>query len=457
MRKNFRKLVLLFTLFYFSFNSVQAQSNVIDQIVWVVGDEAILKSEIEGARREMLAAGQRFEGDPYCLIPEQIAVQKLFLHQAKIDSIDVPLSSVNREVEYNLNRMIQYYGSQEKLVEYLGQSINEIREDMQDRLRENAITDEVRKKLIGKIKLTPAEISRYYNKLPKDSLPYIPKTVEVQIITTKPPISLKETDAIKNRLRDYTDKVNKGESSFSTLALMYSEDDESAKRGGELGFTGRNSFVPEFANAAFSLTDPKKISNIVESEYGYHIIQLIERRGDRINVRHILLKPKVQTDDMNKTIARMDSLRNDIVSNKFSFEEAAMYLSSDKDTKNNNGLMANLRSNGMHQGTSRFEMQDLPAEVSNVVKGLSVGEISQPFIIKEYNGKEVVAMVKLKQRVEGHRANISDDFEIMKTIVENEKSEQILKKWLQKKIKDTYVWINEDWRNCDFQYEGWLK
>lgn len=457
MRKNFRKLVLLFTLFYFSFNSVQAQSNVIDQIVWVVGDEAILKSEIEGARREMLAAGQRFEGDPYCLIPEQIAVQKLFLHQAKIDSIDVPLSSVNREVEYNLNRMIQYYGSQEKLVEYLGQSMNEIRESLQDRSREDEITRQVRMKLIGKIKLTPAEISRYYNKLPKDSLPYIPKTVEVQIITTKPPISLKETDAIKNRLRDYTDKVNKGESSFSTLALMYSEDDESAKRGGELGFTGRNSFVPEFANAAFSLTDPKKISNIVESEYGYHIIQLIERRGDRINVRHILLKPKVQTDDMNKTIARMDSLRNDIVSNKFSFEEAAMYLSSDKDTKNNNGLMANLRSNGMHQGTSRFEMQDLPAEVSNVVNGLSVGEISQPFIIKEYNGKEVVAMVKLKQRVEGHRANISDDFEIMKTIVENEKSEQILKKWLQKKIKDTYVWINEDWRNCDFQYEGWLK
>ena len=315
----------------------------------------------------------------------------------------------------------------------------------------------MQRKLIGEIKMTPSEIRKFYNQLSKDSLPTIPTTVEVQIITFEPKIPFDVTDAIKARLRDFTEQINSGKMEFSTLARLYSEDPASAARGGEMGFMSKTDLVPEFANVAFNLSDPKRVSQVVQTEYGYHIIQLIEKRGNRINCRHILLRPKVSEKELTEATARMDSLYADLQANKFSFEEAATFVSYDKDTRNNKGLMVNQNHEGNNFGTPKFEMQELPQEVGKVVYNMQVGEISKPFTMISNKQKEVVAIVKLKSRTEQHKANLSDDFQAMKNMVEQQKREDLLDEWIKKKQKTTYVRIAEGWRNCDFKYPGWVK
>lgn len=450
-----RKLVLLIILLG-SGILTYAQNNVIDEIIWVVGDEAILKSDVEKVRLGMLSRGERIDGDPYCLIPEQLAVQKLFLDQAKIDSIDVPVAVINSGLSRYENNVIANLGSKEKAEEYLGATMTQLREEWRDQIRNDYLVTEVKKNLVGKkTNLTPSEVRKYYAQLPKDSLPYVPTKVEVQIITNEPVIPLKEIDLVKDRLRDYTNRINAGTADFATLAIMYSEDPGSAPNGGELGFMGRAELLPEFSSVAFSLSDPKKVSNIVETEYGFHIIQLIERRGDRANFRHILIRPKVSTEEMNTARLRLDSIANDIRANKFTFEDATV-LSFDKDTRKNNGLMVNHKES-VNFGTPRFTMEELPTEIGKMVNTMKVGEISPAFTMKQANGKEVVAIIKLKTKTEGHIANVSDDYQTLKEIVEGKKHEELLKKWLQTKIKDTYIRIDQDWVNCDFQYPDWIK
>ncbi|MBB4034449.1 peptidyl-prolyl cis-trans isomerase SurA [Dysgonomonas hofstadii] len=434
----------------------KAQDNIIDQIIWVVGDEAILKSDVEKARLMLLSRGERIEGDPYCFIPEQLAVQKLFLDQAKIDSVDVPASELSRGVASYEKRVIANLGSKEKAEEYMQAPMSQLREEWREEIRNDYLVTEAKKNIVGKkTSLTPSEVRRYYSQLPQDSLPYIPTTVEVQIITIEPIIPLTEIDKVKERLRDFTNRINAGETSFSSLAIMYSEDG-SAANGGETGFNGRGQWVPEFASMAFSLNDPKKVSNIVETEYGFHIIQLIERRGDLINVRHILMRPKVPAEEIDKAINRLDTIATYIKENKVSFEEAAGGISTDKDTRRNNGLMVN-RKESSNYGTPRFTMEELPAEVGRVVDKMKIGEVSAPFKMMQNNGKEAVAIVKLRSRTEGHVANVSDDYQALKEIVEAKKEEEVLKKWLQNKIKDTYIRIEDNWKNCDFLYSGWVK
>lgn len=447
---------ILLTILFGSALFCKAQDNVVDKIIWIVGDEAILKSDVEKTRMMILSKGGRVEGDPYCFIPEQLAMQKLFLDQAKIDSIDVPAANVSRAVMQQENNVIANLGSKEKAEEYLQAPMTQLREEWREDIKNNFLVEEVKKKIIGKgNNLTPSEVRRYYSQLPKDSLPYIPTIVEVQIITNEPVIPPSEIDKVKEELRGYTDRVNAGES-FSTLAIMYSDEPSAPQTGGEQGFRGRAEWVPEFSNMAFSLSDPKKVSNIVETEYGFHIIQLIERRGDLINVRHILRRPKVPEESFVKTITKMDSVVNFIKEGKVTFEDATS-VSYDKDTRNNNGLMVNRNMESTNYGTPRFEMEDLAPEISNVIKDMKVGEVSAPFRLKLRNQKDVVAIVKLKNRIEQHVANVSDDYLILKEIVENNKQQEILKKWLQSKIKATYIFIDEEWRNCDFQYSGWVK
>ncbi|MDR0547670.1 MAG: peptidylprolyl isomerase [Dysgonamonadaceae bacterium] len=439
--------------------NISAQDNVIDEVIWVVGDDVILRSDVEKARMDMQMYKERMNGDPYCVLPEQMAIQKLYLHQAKLDSIEVPDSQVYPYVERLINERINMAGSKEKLEEYLRQPISAIRDDWRKMVKEQELTRSMQQKIVGSVKVTPADVRSFFNRIPQDSLPFIPTTVEVEIITQEPKISIEEIDDIKRSLRDYTEQITSGKREFSTLARMYSEDVESAKRGGELGFVGRTSLVPEFATVAFELNDPKKVSRIVETEYGYHIIQLIEKRGDRINVRHILLKPRVSKEELAASVLRMDSIRNDIVSGKFTFEEAAPYISQDKDTRNNKGLMVNkghqMERPSERTGTARFEMEELPPEIAKAIAELQVGDISQPFTFINANQKEVVAIVKLKSRSEGHKASLSEDYQALKGMVENEKQETILQKWLEKKIKDTYIRINDNWKNCDFQTPGW--
>lgn len=448
---NIRVIALLALAFSGSLAAF-AQDNVIDEVVWVVGDDAILKSEVEEARLNAIYERRQFDRDPYCVIPEEIAVQKLFLHQAALDSIEVSESEVIQQVDYMTNVYITNLGSREKMEEYFNKTSSQIRETLRDNARDGLRVQKMQQKLVGEIKVTPAEVRRYFKDLPQDSIPYIPTQVEVQIITQQPKVPLEEIEDVKRRLREYTERINNGES-FAMLARMYSEDRGSALNGGELPFYGRGQLDPAFANVAFNLQDPNKVSKIVESEFGFHIIQLMEKRGERIKVRHILLKPHIPQTALDAANARLDSIADDIRNNKFSFEDAASILSHDKDTRNNHGLLPNPNNN-----TSKFEMQELPPEIAKVVDQMKVGEISEAFtMIPQKTGKEECVIVKLKSRTNGHKATISEDYQSLKAIVLEKRRDEVLDKWIREKQKHTYVRINENWRNCTFKYPGWIK
>ncbi|MGN1253916.1 MAG: peptidylprolyl isomerase [Prevotella sp.] len=435
--------------------AIVPQQSIIDEVIWVVGDEPILKSDVEQMRMQGLAEGISFGNDPDFSIPEQLAVQKLFLHQAEIDSIQVTETEVAQGVNQQINRWIEMAGSKEKLEEYRKQSINDMRSELHDQFRDQQLIQKMKENLVKDVKVTPADVRAYFRNLPEDSVPYVPTEVEVEILVSAPKIRQAEINRVKDELRDFTDRVNKGETTFSTLARLYSEDPGSARQGGELGYTGRGLLDPNFAAVAFNLTDPKKISKIVESEFGYHIIQLIDKRGDKINVRHILLKPKVSQDEIDAATHRLDSISNDIHAGKFTFEQAASYLSDDKDTRNNEGLMSNSTANGM---TSRFQMKDLPTEVARVVDTMKVNEISQPFEMINSKGKTVVAMVKLKSRTLGHKATITEDFQVMKDVVLNKEREKTIHDWVVDKIKHTYVRMLPQYREPGkYEYQGWVK
>lgn len=430
-----------------------AQNNIAEEVAWMIGDTPIYKSEIEQAYQEAQQDRRQINGDPYCVIPEQIAIQRLFLHQADIDTVEVQPSQVSSRVESQINYFITDLGSKEKVEQYFRKSIPELREMYTSLITDNYRVDQVQRNLTEDIKATPSDVRKYFNNLPTDSIPYVPLQVEVKIITLKPAIPQQEIDNVKARLRDYAERVNNGESEFSTLAILYSEAPE-GMYGGELGFMGRSQLVPEYAAVAFNLNDPKKVSKIVETEYGYHIIQLIEKRGDRINTRHLLLRPKVSEQDLADAKERLDSIRTEmILSGRVPFEEATKYISQDKDTRNSKGVMVN-----QDTGTTHFEMSQLPQEIARVVATMQPGEISEAFIMKDpKNEREQVAIVKLEARHEAHQANFADDYQLIKDMYENAQRQRILDEWLNKKIRDTYVRIEEGWRGCDFEHKGWIK
>jgi peptidyl-prolyl cis-trans isomerase SurA len=350
-----------------------------------------------------------------------------------------------------MNNALSQLGSKEKVEEYYGKTFAKLREERREINRNLMTENEVKSKLVGNITTTPSEVRQYFNTLPIDSIPMIPAESEVEIITVEPQYSASDIEAIKERLRGFTERVNKGEN-FSTLALMYSEDRLSARVGGELGFMGKGQLLPEFANVAFALTDPKKVSKIVETEYGFHIIQLIEKRGDRVNCRHILLKPEISATERNKALLRLDSIADLIRTDKMKFETAADYYSFDKDTKSNGGLMVNPRT-----GTPRFQLEELPNGVRDLVYKMNVGEVSKPFSMVTDKQKDVCAIIRVKSKSKAHRASLTEDFQQLKQLVINKKSEKILNDWIIEKQKKTYVRINEKWRNCEFQYPGWIK
>lgn len=430
------------------------EGSIVDEVVWVVGDEAILRSDIEMMRMQGMAEGVNWGGNPDCTIPEQLAVQKLFLHQAAIDSIEVTESEITQGVDQQIRRWIEAAGGQEKLEEYRKQSINEMRASLHDDFKNQQLIQKMRHKLAEDIKVSPADVRSYFRTLSEDSIPFVPTEVEVQIIAREPKIKQEEINRVKGLLREYTERVTNGETTFATLARLYSEDPGSARLGGEMDYVGRGLLDPAFANVAFNLTDPKKISKIVETEFGYHIIQLIDKRGDKIKCRHILLKPRVSPNEISEAAAQLDSIRTEIGNGKFSFDEAASFLSEDKDTRNNRGLMSNATADGM---TSRFQMRELPTEIARAVDTMKVGDVSQPFQMINSKGKTVVVIAKLKNRVEGHKATITEDFQVMKDIVLNKEREKTINDWVVNKIKQTYVRMNDRYKDCDFQYQGWNK
>ena len=438
-------------LFLLLAGMIQAQG-IIDEVIWVVGDEAILRSEVEEERLRAQYEGQPINGDPYCVIPEQLAVQKLFLHQAILDSVEANESSVSHQVDMRLNYYINQIGSKEKMEEYFRKTSSEIREEMMTSVRNQMIIQQMQQKLTADIKPTPADIRRYYNSLPLDSLPMMPAQVEVQILSFEPPVPAEETERVKQRLREFTERIQNGSADFGMLARLYSEDTESAKRGGELGFVGKGQLVSEFAEVAFNLNDPKRVSRIVQTEYGYHIIQLIEKKGERINCRHILLRPRISASDKVKAIEQLDSIRRLIVSDSILFEQAVIRYSQDKNTVMNAGLMIN-----PNTGSSRFEYQDLAPEIAKQIYNLNEGDVSQPFVMMDQTkNREVCAIVRVAKKTDVHRANLTDDFQAIKSMLEAKLSADFIHDWILKKQKTTYVQIDPDWQGCDFEYPGWI-
>ena len=432
--------------------TLMAQDNVIDEVIWIVGEEAILRSEVEEERLRAQYEGQSIAGDPYCVIPEQLAVQKLFLHQAELDSIEVNESSVSSQVDMRMNYYISQIGSKEKMEEYFRKSSSEIREEMMTMVRNQMIIQQMQSKLTENISPTPAEVRRYYNALPQDSIPMVPAQVEVQILSIEPSVPLEETERIKSRLREFTERVHTGNADFSMLARLYSEDVESAKRGGELGFVGKGQLVSEFADVAFNLTDPKRVSRIVQTEYGYHIIQLVEKKGDRINCRHILLKPRISSDDKVRAIGKLDSIRTLVVDSGMTFEVAVAKFSEDKNTVMSGGLMTNANT-----GASKFEYQDLPPEIAKQIYTLKEGDVSQPFVMMDRTkNKEICAIVRLKTKRDVHKANLVDDFQVIREMYEQKLRVDLIDKWIRQKQNEIYVSIDPAWRGCDFQYPGWV-
>ncbi len=445
--------IFILTLFMVLPLGVYAQKNLIDEVVAVVGDNAILRSDIEYQYEQALMEGvTNHTGDMKCHIFEQILVQKLMLNQAKLDSITVSENEVVNQVDSRMNYFIQRIGDKEKLEEYFNKSMLQIKRDQMDMVRTQMMTQQMQREITKNIKVTPSEIRAYYRNLPEDSLPMVPTQYEMQQIVIYPKVEMEEIERVKTQLRDFQRQINEGRD-FATLAVLYSEDPGSAAHGGDLGWYTRSGFVPEFANVAFNLQEKNKVSKIVETEFGFHIIQLIDRKGERINVRHILLKPKVSEKNRNEAKSYLDSIATYINDKKLTFEEAALRFSNDKDSRSNGGVMVNAEN-----GSTKFEIGQIPSEIAKSIQNLQEGAMSKPFfMMDERKGKETYRLVVLKRKIAPHRANLADDYKLLQDMMEENLRAKTLKEWIVTKQKETYVTIDKNWRNCDFEYKHWLK
>lgn len=430
--------------------------SIADQVVWMVGDEPILLSDIEYQKLILRSEGQGIEGDLDCIIPERIAIQKLFLNQAKIDSIEANETQVNRMVEMWIQNAISQLGSKEKLEEYFNKKISQIREEQAVQMRNEEIVRAMQQKIAQGIQVSPSEISTFYKSIPQDSLPFIPKTVEVEIIALQPQIPLTEIDRVKSVLRSYADDINEGKREFSTIARLYSEDKRTALQGGEYGFVGKVSLDPTFATAIFNLSDKTRVSPIIKTDEGYHIAQLIEKRGDLVNFRHILVRPVVDEAALSAATKRMDSIAQLIEEGKLAFDQAAALYSEDKNTYNNGGLMINSSNESDFAGSSSFRYEDLPQDIAKIAHELKVGQVSKPFTMRTEKGLEQVAIIRLKEEHPEHIANMNTDFRTIKEMALAKKRSKVIDEWIRTKQKATHIYINEAYRNCTFQYPGWV-
>lgn len=443
-----RKCLLLLVLSILS-GYISAQNNVVDKIVAIVGEEIILKSDIENEFLSEQSQGVISSSSDYRTdILEKQLIQKLLIAQAKIDSIVV----TEDEVENEINNRIQYFtsvlGSNERVESYFGKPIAEIKTDLRAPTREKLIAETMQQHIVDKIRSTPSEIKSFYKKLAKDSLPDIPDKYEIQQIVLKPTVSEAEKERIREQLRGFRDQILNGEKTFNTLAVLYSEDG-AASRGGELGYMSKTGMVPEFAEAAFNLK-PGKISKIVETEFGFHIIQLIDRQGEKINVRHIILQPKVTDREREEALHRLDTVRSYIMDNKMTFEEAAHYFSTDKKTRNNGGLVAGM------DGESKIEKAGISGETARQVNRMKVGQISEPFTERTDHGEEL-KIIKIKAFYPQHKANLEDDWMIFEMMLKREKQMDKLEKWIKEKQENTYIHLDDAYKNAKFKYDGWIK
>lgn len=439
-------LVLLFLATY-----VSAQNNVIDKIVAVVGEEIVLKSDIENDLLHAQSQGTIAPGtDPRAQIFENKLIQKLLLAQAKIDSVTVTDSEVENALNSQLEQYVQHIGSRERLEAYFGKSYDDIKNEMRNPLRDQMITQRMQGKIVGNVRITPSEVRYFYRKFNKDSLPEVPAKYEIQQIVIKPRISDTEKERIRNRLRDFREDIQAGKQTFNTLAVLYSEDPGSSAKGGELGYLSKNDLAPEFAEAAFSLK-PGRISKIVETEFGFHIIQYIDRQADKINVRHILLRPKIEEKEREEAIQHLDSIATYIKDGELTFEQAAYLFSMDKKTKNNGGLIFN-----EYDADSKLPRDMIKGDMARQVNTLQVNEMSEPFLDRTEKGEEY-KIIKIKAYYPSHTANLDDDWLSFEDGLKRKKEQELLAKWIKEKQENTYIHVDDSFKNIKFHYDGWIK
>lgn len=447
--KFFRFTGIVAVLLVGAFGHLKSQE-IIDQVVAVVGGERVLQSDIEQEIMRMKMQGVITRDNDKCSVLEQLLMQKLLLAQSKIDSLTVNDASVEMEIDRRLKYFVNQIGSEKGLEDYFNKPIYEIKDDLRELIGEQQLTQQMRQKIVDKVNITPSEVKSFFRKTPEDSLPVIPDQYELQQIMIYPPSTAEAKFQVKEKLLDIRNRVLNGER-FSTLAVAYSEDRASAIRGGELGFRTRDEYVKAFADAAFNLKDGQ-VSSIVETEYGFHIIQMIENKGDRVNVRHILIKPQFSSEMLSQAIAKLDSVRNLVINDSLTFERAVLKFSEDKKSMLNGGLVINPYTN-----TSMFEKDQLQPSDYYVIKELKVGELSAPFESRDDHANVVFKVIKVKRFAASHRANIKDDYDVIQSLAKQDVENDILKGWLAKKQKTTFIRIDPSFRNCSFESNGWIK
>lgn len=422
---------------------------VIDQVVGVVGKNPILKSDIEKEYLQMRVQGNlRGGAKVHCEILEDLLIQRLMLHQASLDSVVVTDERVESAMDQRLRYYISQFGSEKKLEEFYDKSLLEIKDEMREMVREQMMVEEVQRGITSDIQVTPSEVKSFFTRIPKDSIPLINTDYEIGQIVKQPPVSQKEMDITRNRLKDLRQRILQGES-FNTLAILYSEDQGSAKKGGELGFYGRGELYPEFEAAAFNLKKDE-LSEIIKTQAGYHIIQMIDRRGEQVNVKHILLIPKVNPEDLDVARQELDSIRNLIIAKKYTFEEAARQFSDDPN-KINGGLLINRMTQNTH-----FEADQLDPQVFFTIDKMQVGDVSLPVKMVNEEGKEAFRLLMLRKRTHPHRANLTDDYDKIQQWATNEKQYKMINDWVDRKIKSSFVKVSPEYQSCSFNH-NWMK
>ena len=440
--------------------SQSRQPQVIDKVVAVVGKNMVLQSDIENQYMQT-----RLQGDVAgsaksmrCQILEELLLQKLMLNQAEMDSITVTDEQVEAELDSRIQYFVNRMGSQEKLEEYFNKSITEIKDEVRRAERENLLQRQVQSKIMEHVVVTPSEVKRFFRELPQDSIPMVSPEYEIVQIVKRPPVSLDEKLRVKDRLYQIRKRILEGES-FSTLAVLYSEDPGTARNGGELGLTGKGVWASEFEAAAFNLRDGE-ISDVIETEFGFHIIQLIERRENMVNCRHILLTAKVPVEELEKARIELDSAAMLIRNGDMTFEEACKKFS-DEDSKSNGGYLTNPAT-----GANRISVADLPElesyfpefkNLSFVISRLEVGEVSNPVPMTTNENKDAFRLVMVKKKLDAHRANLKDDYNLIQGWALNRKQQQAIGKWVEEKAAKAFIRIDENFSDCEFYYNWNIK
>jgi len=441
---------LILLVFILCMPDVTGQRKIVDEVVAVVGDKRILYSDIEQNYLQMKAQGESLDENAKCGILENLLIQKLLLNQSEVDSIEVTESQVEGELDSRMQYFVNAMGSEEKLQDYFKKSILEIKEDLRDEIRQLLLTNQMRAKITEGISVTPSEVRNHFKSLPEDSLPYINAEVEYNQILIHPKSNEPAIIEVREKLLNIRERIQKGES-FATLAVIYSEDPGSAIKGGDIGWLAKSELDPEYAKAAFALKKGA-VSKIVESSFGFHLIQCLERTEDRIHTRHILLRPKISVQEKQDAIGRLDSIIRLIRLDSLKFDVAAMRYSEDEDTRVNGGQTVNRFKGGTRWGMDEFQ----PAEY-NIINSLKIGEISDPYESIDGKGKLTYKVIWLKNRTNPHVGNLKEDYNLFKDRALQKKQHEIINQWVEEKIKTTYIKISDKFKTCPYSLQGWLK